>query len=217
MDLGIEPYVIASALIGVVAQRLVRRMCTNCRRQYTPTPETVRLLNLNEAEASSALFYHPVGCEQCNYTGYHGRIGVYEVMPVSTRLRRLIADRNPEDGLREMACQEGMVTLGEDGLSKVRSGVTTADELLRAVTDAREVRTVCPGCHGAIGVDFVACPHCGRTLISACPRCHRALQPTWTFCPYCSTDTEAWRKLRHIAQKDQRELAAANVAEFKKA
>jgi type IV pilus assembly protein PilB len=217
MDLGIEPYIIASVMVGVVAQRLVRRLCLNCRRQYTPTPETTRLLNLTETDAASLLFYHPVGCDQCSYTGYRGRVGIYEVMPVSGRLRRLITERTPEDNLREAACQEGMVTLGEDGLAKVKAGVTTADELLRVVTDVREVRTVCPGCSGPIGVDFMVCPHCGRRLISACPRCRRAVQPSWSFCPYCAADADARRKPRQLPNQDRRELPGANVAEFKKA
>src|SRR5438105_2628052 len=78
MDMTLEPYVIASALIGVVAQRLVRRLCVACRRQYTPEGETLRALNMTEADAAHFIFYRAVGCEECNHTGYRGRMGIYE-------------------------------------------------------------------------------------------------------------------------------------------
>ena len=91
MDIGAEPYVIASALVGVVAQRLVRRLCVHCRRQYTPPADMLRALNIPEADAAAIPFYKSVGCDQCNHTGYRGRIGIYEVMRVTDKLRRLIA------------------------------------------------------------------------------------------------------------------------------
>ena len=105
MDIGTEPYVIASALIGVVAQRLVRRLCVHCRRQYTPPADTLRSLNIADADASAIPFYKSVGCDQCNHTGYRGRIGIYEVMRVTDKLRRLISARAPEDQIREGRCR----------------------------------------------------------------------------------------------------------------
>ena len=189
IDIGAEPYVIASALIGVVAQRLVRRLCVHCRRQYTPAADTLRALNIADADAAAVPFYKAVGCDQCNHTGYRGRIGIYEVMRVTDKLRRLIASRAPEDQIREAALGGGMISLGEDGLAKVKSGVTTPEELLRVVTEVREMRTLCSGCGAAVGVDFRACPHCGKRLGGGCPHCGRALQPGWSFCPYCARST----------------------------
>jgi len=220
VDLGAEPYVIASALVGVVAQRLVRRLCGNCRRQFTPPADTLRALNIGEADAASIPFYKSVGCDQCNHTGYRGRIGIYEVMRVTDKLRRVIAARAPEDQIRDAAIAGGMVSLGEDGLAKVKSGITTADELLRVVTEVREMRTLCPSCGSAVGVDFNACPQCGKRLGGGCPHCGRAQQPGWHFCPYCSRSTEVKKSSKRLRQGDQREvrreLPAANVAEFKK-
>jgi type IV pilus assembly protein PilB len=220
MDIGAEPYVIASALVGVVAQRLVRRLCVNCRRQYTPPPETLRSLNIADADAASIPFYKSVGCDQCNHTGYRGRIGIYEVMQVTDKLRRLISARAPEDQLREAALSGGMISLGEDGLSKVKSGVTTPEELLRVVTEVREMRTLCTGCGAAVGVDFLACPQCGKRQGGGCPHCARALQPGWNFCPYCARSTEEKRSAKRLKDRDgrsgRRELPPANVAEFKK-
>jgi type IV pilus assembly protein PilB len=216
-DIGVEPYVIASATVGVVAQRLVRRLCPTCRRQYTPGTEVLRTLNISDVEAANIPFYRAVGCDQCHQTGYRGRIGIYEVMRVTERVRRLITQRAAEDAIREGAVAGGMMTLGEDALAKVKAGVTTAEELLRVITEVREMRTVCPGCNAPVGVDFVACPHCGRRLSGACPGCGRALQPGWTFCPYCARSTEG-RSERRLRERRARELPAppSNVAEFKK-
>ena len=215
-DMGMEPYVIASALVGVIAQRLVRRLCVQCRRQYTPEQDTLRALNISEADAAKFVFYRATGCEDCHHTGYRGRIALYEVMRVTDKVRRLIAQRGGEDMVREASVSGGMITLGEDGLAKVKTGVTTAEELLRVVTEVRQMRTMCPGCGGAVGVDFMGCPHCGHRLNAGCSKCGRALQPEWEFCPFCNTSTapaKSKRKLR--SQKQTLELPGSNVTKFK--
>src|SRR4029450_11866506 len=130
-DMSLEPYVIASALIGVVAQRLVRRLCHQCRRQDTPAAEEPRALNMTEEAAAHFVFYKAVGCEDCNHTGYRGRMGIYEVMRVNDKMRRLIAQSAGDDMIRDAAIASGMVTLGEDALAKVKAGLTSAEELFR--------------------------------------------------------------------------------------
>ena len=110
------------------------------------------------------------------------------------------------------------------GLAKVKSGITTPEELLRVVTEVREMRTLCAGCGSAVGVDFNACPQCGKRVGGGCPHCGRAMQPGWNFCPYCarSADEVKPRAQKRLRERDRdkgegrRELPAANVAEFKK-
>jgi len=220
-DIGIEPYVTASALIGVIAQRLMRRLCSHCKRPYTPDPETLRAMSVSEPEAATLTFYRALGCDHCNHTGYRGRVGIYEIMHVSDKLRRIIAQRGSEAQVRDAAISGGMVSLGEDGLTKVKAGVTTPDELLRVVTEVREARTLCGGCGASVSPDFVACPSCGHRVGGGCPHCNRPIQAGWKFCPYCAQSTDvaprklAPRRLRH-QHKELRELPPANVAEFKK-
>jgi uncharacterized OB-fold protein len=165
------------------------------------------------------VFFRALGCEECNHTGYRGRIAIYEVMRVNDKVRRIIAQRAGEDMVRDAAVSAGMVTLGEDGLAKVKAGVTTAEELLRVVTEVREMRTICGSCGGAVAVDFVACPHCGHRLNAGCGKCGRALQSGWSFCPFCASSATARtqksgkKKLRDSNR--QLELPPSNVAEFK--
>ncbi|MEQ1573345.1 MAG: ATPase, T2SS/T4P/T4SS family [Vicinamibacterales bacterium] len=217
IDIGTEPYIAASALVGVVAQRLIRRLCTHCRRPYAPDPEALRAMSVTESEAEAITFYRAVGCDRCNQTGYRGRVGIYEVMTVTDTLRRLIAQRGSEEQVREAAIAAGMVTLGEDGLTKVKAGLTTPDELLRVVTEVRKARAICSECSAEVAQDFLACPACGHRVGGGCPHCSRPLQPGWKFCPYCANKTEAGSRRRLRSQRDIRELpATSNVAEFKK-
>lgn len=213
IDLAIEPYVIGSALVGVVAQRVVRRLCLACRRQYTPEAEMLRTLSMTE-DATQVAFYKAAGCDECSHTGYRGRIALYEVMRVNDRMRRLIAQRAGEDLIREAAVENGMIPLGEDGLGKVKAGITTAEELLRVVTEVREMRTLCPACSGAVGIDFRVCPACGHRLDPGCPKCARALQPEWNYCPYCSSNAVSKKKKKSKEHKSA-EATPSNVAEFK--
>ena len=221
-DIGIEPYVSASALIGVIAQRLVRRLCMDCRRPYTPDAETLRAMRVSEAEAATLTFYRADGCEKCNHTGYHGRVGTYEIMTITDSLRRLIAQRGAEAQLREAALAEGMLSLGEDGLLKVKAGVTTPQELLRVVTEVRETRSLCPTCGTRVAPDFTACPTCGHRVGGGCPHCRRPIQPEWKFCPYCAKNTDAAppgkrpRSRSITSRRTVAKLPAGNVKEFKK-
>ena len=133
-EMGVEPYLTASAMDGVVAQRLARKLCERCREPYEP----------NEAELLEAGFephqfqdikqlFRPVGCTACAKTGYHGRIGMYEVMAVTEEVERLTVERSSSDRIRQVALEQGMIPLRVDGLLKAAHGLTSVEEVLRVV------------------------------------------------------------------------------------
>src|SRR5688572_5455865 len=221
-DIGIEPYVTAAGLVGVIAQRLVRRLCEHCKRQYTPEPETLRALGVSEAEAAALTFYRGVGCDHCNQTGYRGRVGIYEIMVVTDELRRTIAQVGSEVRLRDAALGAGMISLGEDGLLKVKAGVTTPQELLRVVTEVRQRQSRCPECGEGVSGDFAVCPSCGHHVGGGCPHCSRPVKAGWKFCPYCARSTSSRGAKRGSKKLDSsrrgRDMLqpGGNVAEFKK-
>lgn len=127
LDMGVEPFMVASSVLGVVAQRLVRCICENCKQTYTPGEAELAFAGL---EPGTPL-YAGAGCEKCNQTGYSGRIAVMEVLAVTPALQNLILQRAPAEELRHLALQEGMVSLKEDGISKVTGGITTIKEVMR--------------------------------------------------------------------------------------
>jgi general secretion pathway protein E len=132
LDLGIEPFLISSALIGVVAQRMVRRVCSQCRRPK-PASEEERLIYEREMKEKRSEFFYGKGCDICARTGYHGRCGVFELMVMSEELRRLLITNAAAGTIREEAIKEGMVPMWRDGMLKVKQGITTPYELLRNV------------------------------------------------------------------------------------
>jgi hypothetical protein len=178
---------LASGLVGIVAQRLLRRLCASCRRRYAPGPGILGALNLTQAIAAESAFYQPVGCEECHHTGYRGRVAVCEVIGVTGSVRRLIARNAGEELIRDAATGAGMATLREEGVARVQTGLTSVDELLRvAVVSRLGTRLACPVCGGGVAVDFIACPQCGHRF-AGCGGCGRGLQAAWRFCPFCAT------------------------------
>lgn len=135
MDMEVEPYLIADTLIGVVAQRLIRKVCVQCKTAAPPRP--AEALHLKGVGVEAEHLYHGTGCEACGMTGYRGRVGLYEMMPVTPAVREKIAAGAPIDQIRKTACVEGMRTLREDGLRLVLEGVTTLQEVLEATSSDR--------------------------------------------------------------------------------
>lgn len=129
VDMGIEPFLVASSLLGVLAQRLVRRLCPQCRRPHTPDAAERRLLQVGPNEP--AQINMPVGCPACGNSGYQGRTGVFELLTVDEALRSLIHDETSEERLREHARATGMRSIREDGIRWVLAGETSLDEVLR--------------------------------------------------------------------------------------
>jgi type IV pilus assembly protein PilB len=128
VEMGIEPYLVSSGVVCVVAQRLVRRLC-ECKKEVELTADLLREQGFDCDKGFKG--YEPVGCVRCNHTGYRGRLGIYEVMPITDQLRRLILDQASADEMRTKAREEGMRTLREDGLEKIKAGDTSVPEVLR--------------------------------------------------------------------------------------
>ena len=131
MDIGVEPFLIASSLAGILAQRLIRRVCPNCRTFYTPSEHDLERLNLEPGQVGDRQFCYGRGCEVCNNTGYKGRKALTELMVVNDELREMIANETPANILRDKACELGMRLLREDGLQAIFNGETTVDEVVR--------------------------------------------------------------------------------------
>jgi type II secretory ATPase GspE/PulE/Tfp pilus assembly ATPase PilB-like protein len=131
-DLRVEPYLVAATLEGVLAQRLVRRLCPDCRERYRPDPQAVALLA--QQPIGTLTLERGRGCDACRQTGYRGRTGLFELLVVTDALKHAISRREPEATVRELARVEGMRTLREDGWAKVQAGITTIEEVMR-VTD----------------------------------------------------------------------------------
>ncbi|MEK7316294.1 MAG: ATPase, T2SS/T4P/T4SS family, partial [Candidatus Eisenbacteria bacterium] len=131
VDMGIEPFLVASSTNLIMAQRLLRKVCVSCKTDVRLHPEVLRELGVSEEEARSCVFKEGKGCVDCNNTGYKGRLGVYEVMVMSPKIRDLILDRASVSAIKKQAVEEGMFTLRADGLTKLKNGITTAEEVLK--------------------------------------------------------------------------------------
>ena len=131
VDMGVEPFLISSTLMGVLGQRLVRTICKNCRTPFEPTEAQLSLLNLSPHDLGDKVFYYGRGCATCNDTGYRGRKGIFELLTVTDAIRGLINERAPTVVLRQKAVELGMVTLREDGLRGIFEGDTTIEEVVK--------------------------------------------------------------------------------------
>jgi type IV pilus assembly protein PilB len=186
-EMGIEPFMVSSSLIGVLAQRLVRRVCPDCRIPYTPTVEELARYGLSASQEVGITFYKANTltteeiqaaktqghiCPTCNGVGYKGRCGVYEVMRISENLQTLINEEAPTERIKEVAVEEGMKTLLAYSLDLVRQGLTTLEEVERVTfTDT------------GLEAELKA----KRKTSLTCRTCNAGLRPEWLDCPYCMT------------------------------
>jgi type IV pilus assembly protein PilB len=183
-NLGIPSYLIASTVIGVVAQRLVRVICPKCRVRYEPTEKELSLLRPGLRKNGFA-FYRGKGCSACGDTGYRGRIGIYEILPMSRQIREATTSNATEEDIRRLAVARGMKTLGQAAIEKVREGVTTLEEVYRVVGIEEEAAASCTECGTYLASDFTGCPSCGHAVAPGCPSCGKSVAPEWKHCPYC--------------------------------
>ena len=131
MNMGIEPFLVASSVHLICAQRLVRRVCSNCKEPAPQAPAALMQAGFTAEDANPVTPMKGAGCDRCNTTGYKGRVGLYEVMEIGEELRELILVGASGLELRRKAIEEGMITLRQSGLRKVKDGVTTIEEVVR--------------------------------------------------------------------------------------
>jgi type II secretory ATPase GspE/PulE/Tfp pilus assembly ATPase PilB-like protein/FixJ family two-component response regulator len=184
IDMGVKPYLIASALEGILAQRLVRRICRHCRTPGEPDGKLMASLRV-PPERLDGTIYRGTGCERCNATGFQGRIGLFELFLMNDDFRHFICGHYKESELFNMARAAGMRTLVEDGIEKVRRGDTTLEELLRVVGPQTRHERTCGRCVRTIDAKFLFCPYCGAFKRNCCASCSAPLEEDWIHCPLC--------------------------------
>jgi type II secretory ATPase GspE/PulE/Tfp pilus assembly ATPase PilB-like protein len=190
IDIGMPPYLIASSILGIIAQRLVRKICPDCKEEYIPDHDLLSRISLNSGDLPFK-FYRGAGCKNCGQSGYKGRTVIDEIMVMGHKIRELIQSNASIDLLREAAMATGMTTLGVSGLKKIEAGITTLEEVLKAVQQKEELTTICPSCGKGVSLDFRDCPYCKKPLVPSCNTCGRIAQPDWVVCPYCRNELKS--------------------------
>lgn len=184
LDMGVKSYLIASALEGIAAQRLVRKVCKYCKTSCSPDEGIIDLLKIPSHSVSGEV-YMGRGCEKCNQTGYLGRTGIYELFVMTDDFRHLISSNYKESELVDIARANGMKTLIEEGISKVNSGETTLEELVRVIGPQPRKKRNCDKCLKVIDTKFYFCPYCGTFKQNICHSCKLPLEEDWNICPVC--------------------------------
>ncbi len=131
LDMDVEPFLVASSVLGVVAQRLVRLICPECKKSYTPTPDSLERLFLTAGPDVPITLHRGAGCARCNHTGYRGRMAIHEVMPITSQIREAINRRASSDEISSIAIAQGMITMCQDGIQKALAGLTDMSEIMR--------------------------------------------------------------------------------------
>jgi len=131
LDIGVSPDIMAGNIIGVIAQRLVRLLCTSCKATYIPVDEERAILGLKSD--SKQVVHKKVGCQHCNNTGYRGRMAIIELLRIDSKMDALIARRSPLDELRKLALENGFETLADDGVRRILEGLTSLEEVMRVI------------------------------------------------------------------------------------
>jgi type II secretory ATPase GspE/PulE/Tfp pilus assembly ATPase PilB-like protein len=189
IDMGIKPYIISSALEGVVAQRLVRKVCQDCKELIPPDRDLLEILRAPQGFFTGGV-YVGKGCESCNNSGFKGRIGIFEVFIMNEDFRQLIGTAYKETEVLELARASGMRTLLEDALEKVRLGWTTLDEVLRIMGPSVALERHCLHCGRNIEAKFLFCPYCGGVKENRCTSCRMPVDKDWLHCPFCGKTRE---------------------------
>jgi type II secretory ATPase GspE/PulE/Tfp pilus assembly ATPase PilB-like protein/FixJ family two-component response regulator/RNA polymerase subunit RPABC4/transcription elongation factor Spt4 len=184
LDMGIKSYVMADALIGIIAQRLVRRICPHCSADDEPAPNVLHALKIYNRRITAK---KGTGCRKCNNSGYKGRLGIFEIFSIDNELRRMVRANASEAELMRSAQQSGMTTLLDDAIAKVEAGLTTCEEVLRVFGPQNTVEIPCRQCGLVLAERYAYCPYCGASVTRVCQRCGKFMDEQWQFCPHCKT------------------------------
>jgi len=188
VDMGAEPFLVASSLTAAIAQRLVRRPCGACAAPYVPDEVTLAGLGLLPQDLEGAVPLRGAGCAECGGTGYRGRTAIYEVLVVDAPMRSVLLRDANEGAIAAQARSQGMATLRAAALEKARRGETTYEEVTRVSAADSGGGSRCPACERKVETDMVVCPWCATTLDRGhCQGCGRELDPDWRICPWCRT------------------------------
>jgi type IV pilus assembly protein PilB len=185
IDLGLEPFMVASSLVGVVSVRLVRRLCPKCKEPYEAGAASLNRFGPARGDQGSVTLYRGHGCKACNDSGYFGRTGIFEVLEIDDAVRGLIQSNASDHAIRSAAIEAGMRSIGEDGLKKVLTGETTLEEVTRSVYLEEQGAKFCPSCGTVLVQEYAYCTRCGEFVGEHCESCRRRFSPEWTFCPFC--------------------------------
>jgi type IV pilus assembly protein PilB len=188
LDIGLPRYLLASVLVGIIAQRLVRRVCSECQAPAQPDPAMVSALGLPPLSLEGGRFMAGKGCTTCQDTGYKGRMATFEMLVMNSRIRDLILKESTEEDIRLAAQEAGMRSLMQDGLSKAKVGMTTLEELNRVLEVAEHAAASCPGCGRPVNSQYSHCPYCRAVLRRVCETCKRTIQIGWKICAYCGQE-----------------------------
>jgi type IV pilus assembly protein PilB len=193
LDMGTPPYLITATLRGVLAQRLVRRICEKCTHDFPISETEWAVLGYPKVKEVQ----RGVGCEHCSQSGYKGRLAIFEYMRIEDDMHRLILDRASPYTIRHFAQRKGMLLMAEFAKRAVLEGKTTVAEIQRAVLAEEGKEQLCSNCQRVVNLDFTICPFCQHVLKEKCGGCSNPVEATWEACPICGKEVDREWKKRH--------------------
>ena len=189
LDLGVDPVLISSSITLIIAQRLVRKLCNECKKEYEPPPGLLERLGGSATDGYT--YYKAEGCNRCGGSGFNGRMALHEMLPMNNIVREMIVRKAGEYEIQQAMKEQGMQFLLERGMERVRAGITAISELFRVLQldegEGMGMNQRCPSCKAPIEPEFAICPNCLTSLKTLCTRCNQQLKIDWKICPYCRT------------------------------
>ncbi len=188
VEMGVDPAKVGSAVALVVSQRVVKKVCENCKTPYEPSAKVLKALGSTIAEAR---WVRGRGCEVCTYSGYKGTAAFFQLMPITDLMKDQMKVQVSTTALMHSAASIGVPTLKEAGLALARAGITTIEEIARVLEVVEESLITCPGCGAEVKADYIVCPFCSHSLSAGtCSNCGEEMKQEWIACPYCGARRE---------------------------